>query len=174
MHMLYFNGVIVVEGKTDASFLSSFIKSEYVITKGYELPVEEMAYLNAVSFYKQVLILTDPDDAGKLIRQRIKISNSIQIDVDKKYCSKNNKHGIAECQKEEIIRVLKRYLSENPKNEKKIKSSFLISLGLNSKKERTIFAKKVPVGIVNLNKLSQRLNSLQFDEEKIRKLVEEQ
>ena len=43
--MFYFNGIIVVEGKTDVAFLSSVIMSEYVISNGYEVPKAGIAYL---------------------------------------------------------------------------------------------------------------------------------
>lgn len=70
--MFYFNGIIVVEGKTDVAFLSSFIMSEYVITNGYELPKSEIAYLEAASKIKQVLVITDPDEPGKQFEQDLK------------------------------------------------------------------------------------------------------
>ena len=44
--MKYFiNKIIVVEGKEDVSYLSSFIDSEYIVTNGYELPKEEIEYI---------------------------------------------------------------------------------------------------------------------------------
>ena len=37
MNKYYFNGVIVVEGKSDVSYLSSFIDSLYFTTNGYDI-----------------------------------------------------------------------------------------------------------------------------------------
>ena len=39
MNKYYFDGVIVVEGKSDVSYLSSFIDSRYFITNGYAVPI---------------------------------------------------------------------------------------------------------------------------------------
>ena len=51
------NNIIVVEGKEDASYLSSFIDAEYVTTNGYEIPVEEVDYLNEASkIYKTIVL----------------------------------------------------------------------------------------------------------------------
>ena len=171
--MFFFDGVIVVEGKTDVAFLSSFINSEYVITKGYELPESEILYLKAVSKIKQVLIMTDQDDAGETIRSRIKIPNSINIYPKKLFRSKMKKCGIAESDKNEIISVLKGYLSEKSSKVNNITISFLNDIYLNAKNNRTIFSKKVPVGIVNMKKLAQRLNTLNYTREEITKIVGE-
>ena len=43
--MKYFDGVIVVEGTGDVSFLSSFINAEYVILNGYDMPSDTIDYL---------------------------------------------------------------------------------------------------------------------------------
>lgn len=168
--MFHFDGIIVLEGKTDVAFLSSFIDSEFVITNGYQLPNAEMRYLEAVSSTKRILIMTDPDEAGETIRSRINIPGSINIYVEKKFNLKKKKHGIAECNKNEIIRVLKRYLSEKSEKATQVTVSFLCSIGLNNKYNRTIFAKKVPVGIVNMKKLAERLNTLNYTIEDILKI----
>ncbi|HPS18540.1 MAG TPA: DUF4093 domain-containing protein [Bacilli bacterium] len=162
--MYYFDGVIVVEGKTDVAFLSSFIKAEYVMTNGYQLTEAELEYLNAVAVKKTVLIITDPDHAGEVIRSKIKIPKAYDIFLDINCCNKNGKHGVAECDKEEIARKLKGFFTECVQNQNEITTSFLISLGLDNKNKRAIFAKKVHVGIVNMKKLSTRLNTLGYTE----------
>jgi ribonuclease M5 len=171
--MLYFDGVIVVEGKTDVAFLSSFIDSEYVTTNGYELPKSEIYYLEAVSKIRQVLIMTDPDEAGEIIRSRLNIPGAIHIFAKKIFRCKKKKHGIAECDKEEIVSVLEGYLSEKPSKANDITVCFLNGIGLNSKINRSIFAKKVSVGLVNMKKLSERLNTLKYTREEITKITGE-
>ena len=71
--MKYFiNKIIVVEGKEDASYLSSFIEAEYVITNGYDIPKEEIDYLNEASKHTDILVLVDPDEAGRQIEEKLK------------------------------------------------------------------------------------------------------
>ena len=42
------NGVIVVEGITDVSFLSQFIDAEFITTNGSEIPETTIYYLKKV------------------------------------------------------------------------------------------------------------------------------
>lgn len=169
----YFDGIIVVEGKQDVSFLSSFIETEYVITNGYEIPYEEIQYLNAVSDRKKVIVLTDSDEAGISIRQKVQIQNSINVFVNIDLCNKHNKHGVAECDKEEIIKELHQYLSETPFIRRKMSIAFLNSIGLNKKENRYLFSKKVPVGSCNTKKLAYRLMTLGINENDVSNTMKE-
>ena len=49
----YLDGIVVVEGHGDEAFLSSFIKSLYVITNGYDLPKEDIDFLKHYSNKKK-------------------------------------------------------------------------------------------------------------------------
>ena len=69
---MYLDGVLVVEGKEDASYLSNYISSEIVVVNGYELDERTITYLKG----KKVIALLDPDDAGKTIRKKL---NTIDI-----------------------------------------------------------------------------------------------
>ena len=40
----YLNNILVVEGKEDVSYLSSFLDAEFVTTNGYDIPEEEIEY----------------------------------------------------------------------------------------------------------------------------------
>ena len=61
------NGVLVVEGKEDASYLSNYIASEIVVVNGFELDKTTISYLKD----RHVLALLDPDEAGKQIREKL-------------------------------------------------------------------------------------------------------
>ncbi len=94
-----FNGIIVVEGKTDVSVLSSFLDAEYVITNGSAIDNDVLNYLLSRSKNTQIVVLTDPDMPGKRIRDIIeaKIPNVSHCFIEKKYAIKKNKVGVAEC-----------------------------------------------------------------------------
>ena len=47
---LYLNGVLVVEGKEDASYLSNYIESEIVVVNGFEMSESTINYLKGKSF----------------------------------------------------------------------------------------------------------------------------
>ena len=62
------NALIVVEGTTDVSLLTSFLDAEIVTTNGSDVPRETIDYILEASKRKDVIVLTDPDYPGKRIR----------------------------------------------------------------------------------------------------------
>ena len=168
----YINKIIVVEGKEDASYLSSFIESEYVITNGYEIPKEEIEYLNEASKHKGILILVDPDEAGKTIQNKlIKLlpqATIIEIDITK--CIRGKKNGVAECLQEEILHVLEKYFE----SKKPVKTPQNITkLDLNDGNFKKYLCEKFCLGRVNSKKILTRLTTLEVSEEDIEKAKKE-
>lgn len=172
----YLNGIIVVEGKEDVSFISSYIESYYVTTNGLDVPKKELAFLKRVSEKKIVVVLTDPDEAGEIIRKRINesVNNVINVKVSIDKCNKRNKHGVAECNIEEIMSVLGRYLSKTPLFFKNIDYSFLFNNQLNNQTIRSYLSDKFCLGIINnSSKLIERLNILEISKKEILDAVED-
>ena len=169
----YLDGIIVVEGHGDVAFLSSFIKSLDVTTNGYDLPEEEIDFLKHCCDKKKVVVLTDPDDAGKDIREKIRAYNfkHIDIEVDLISCNKNGKHGIAECDKNTILNVLKEHLSNKEPITGNITASKLMNLGIVTKLDRDKLCKNLHLGICNGKQLVHRINALNIDEEAITKAL---
>jgi len=161
--MKYFDGILVVEGNNDASFVSSFIKSEIVVLNGYEL--ENMDYLKQVSKYKKIIVLTDPDSAGREIAQKVikELPESINICVDINCCSKKNKQGIAECNKEEILNKLDIFLkNEEVLQDFQIKISDIWKIA-----DKKKIINDFHLGACNTKKIVERLNSLKVKVEQL-------
>ena len=159
----YFDGIIVVEGTNDSSFLSSFINALFVESNGFDLKDDEIDFL--VHSNKQIIILTDSDEAGKTIRRNLisKLPNAISLEVDIKLCNKNGKHGVAECNKDEVINTLKKYLSTKEICLGRIHTNDLINLGINNKQSRDYVCQKLHLGICNQKELLKRINYLNID-----------
>lgn len=158
--MKYFDGVIVVEGKGDVSFLSSFINAEYVILNGYDMPESTIDYLLHLK-NRKIVVLTDPDEAGKTIEKRMKTTglNYEYKLVDISKCNKHGKHGIAECSKEEMLRIFDSELKEGPILKESISQSEFANFGLmESKEKRDIVCKKFHLGECNSKTLFKRMN----------------
>ena len=98
---LFLDGVLVVEGKEDASYLSNYIESEIVVVNGFELDPTTISYLNN----KRVIALLDPDDSGKQIRKSLNkvLSNIVNVEIDINKCIRGSKNGVAECEINEIL-----------------------------------------------------------------------
>ena len=70
MNKIKIDGVLIVEGKEDVSYLSSFIDAHFFITNGYDLSKEKIDFLNQSSKVNTLIIFTDPDIAGEEIREK--------------------------------------------------------------------------------------------------------
>ncbi|MCF0107533.1 MAG: DUF4093 domain-containing protein [Bacilli bacterium] len=168
------DGILVVEGTSDASFLSSFIDCELVTTNGLDLPGDKLAYLAAASAKKQIIVLTDPDAAGEEIRRRIheKIK-CVDARVDVSKCNRKNKHGVAECLKSEIIDSLKPFFTIVKKSENILTANDLFSLGIDNKQIYLFLEKKYKCYFGNNKQFLRCLNTLEITKNELAKAVEE-
>lgn len=125
---IYLRGILVVEGKEDAAYLSNYIDSEIVVVNGFEMNQATISYLED----KEVLLLLDPDDSGKMIRSSLKklLPHSIDVEIDIDKCNRGTKKGVAECQIDEILSKLHKYVIEKTNSSSDIKQSDLYKLGL--------------------------------------------
>lgn len=158
--MNYFDGVIVVEGTGDSSYLSSFICAEYVVLNGYDMPEDIIDYLKHIK-NRKILVMTDPDEAGVSIEKRLRetgLKYETRV-VDSRMCDKHGKHGVAECKKEEILRVLASDLiSTNPFKESISQAEFNSFGFMNSQEKRNEISEKLHLGICNSKVLFKRMN----------------
>ena len=169
------NKTIVVEGKEDASYLSSFIDAEFVMMNGYNIPEEEIKYLNKASQYKEILVLVDPDEAGRKIEEKLKRklvkAKYLKIDIAK--CIKGKKNGVAECDIEEILKTLKPYFENEKIENKPVFEGNLSIIDLNDKGLRQYLSYKFCLGICNTKKLIYRLSVLQIKEQDLMGAIKE-
>ena len=169
---LYLDGVLVVEWKEDASYLSNYISSEIVVVHGYELDERTIAYLKG----KKVIALLDPDDAGKTIRNKLNnlICDVINIEIDINKCNRGVKNGVAECKIDEIIGKLQAFSVKNPENTPNITISDLYNLGITENNElREYVTEKLNLGKCNNKQLLKRLNLNRVQLDLLKKIVEE-
>ena len=150
------NRTLVVEGKEDASYLSNYISSEIVVVNGFELSQDTISYLKN----KQIILLLDPDDSGKRIREKLnkEIKDAVNIEIDISKCNRGVKKGVAECQIDEVLDKLHKYVIEEPNKETDINMSDLYNLGLiNNKELREKVCSKLNLGSCNAKTLYKRL-----------------
>lgn len=162
---IYLDGILVVEGKEDASYLSNYISSEIVITNGFEIPKETVSYLKN----RKAIVLTDPDEAGIKIREKLNelLPNSINVEIDIKKCVRNTKNGVAECDINEVLTKLKPYVVSKDDSESDITMSDLYNLGLiNNKELREEVCQKLNLGKCNCKTMYKRLlnNNIKLDQ----------
>ena len=169
---MYLDGVLVVEGKEDASYLSNYFASEIVVVNGYELDPKTIAYLKG----KKVIALLDPDEAGKTIRKKLNtiISDLINVEIDINKCNRGKKNGVAECQIDELIGKLQAFSVKKPEIPQNIAISDLYNLGIIENNElRQYVTDKLNLGRCNNKQLLKRLNLNQIQLDLLKKIVEE-
>ena len=137
MNKVYIEGIIVVEGKSDVSYLSSFIDSLWFITNGYDINEEKLDFLKRVSEVNRIIVLTDNDKAGLEIENKIKseIPSVFTVKTNKIIRKNYIKAGVAETDKEEILRALDQFIG----SEKLVENynlTNIISLSSNPEKTR--------------------------------------
>ena len=158
------NGIIVVEGITDVAFLSQFIDAEFVTTNGSDVPSKTIEYLQKSSENRDIFVLTDPDAPGKKIRDILEqnIPNLKHCFVSKEHSIKNNKVGVAESTKEEVLSSLENYISTNKTFAVNLTMADLTLLGLVGDNEASIkrekIIKKFHLGHCNAKTFLKRLN----------------
>lgn len=153
---LYLKGILVVEGKEDASYLSNYIASEIVVVNGFEIPESTISYLEN----KTVILLLDPDEAGLKIRNKLKklLPSAIDVDIDINKCNKGIKNGVAECEIDEVLSKLHKYVDREIKSSSDIKQSDLYELGIIGNKElRKRVCEKFNLGNCNGKTMYKRL-----------------
>ena len=154
----YLDGILVVEGKEDVSYLSNYIASEIVTTNGFEISKATISYLKT----KKTIILTDPDEAGKKIREKLNtlLPNAINVEIDIKKCNRNAKNGVAECDINEVLTKIKPYFLAEKKNESDIKLDDIYKRGLTNNRDlRKEVCEKLNLGDCNSKTLYKRLLS---------------
>ena len=169
----YIPNIIVVEGSSDSAFISSHIDALIVTTNGYEIPKKDVEFLNNERNKLPAIILTDSDEAGKKIRERLNalIKNKINIEIDIKECNKNNKHGVAESTKEALLNALKEHISEDNR-ELGLNNATITRLGID-KDKRDYLCKKMSLGICNNKTFINRANYLKITEEELQTELKE-
>jgi len=168
--------LIVVEGKTDKAFLSSFINAEIITTNGSEISLDTINYIKEAKNSRDVIVLTDPDSPGKRIRDVLDshIDGLLHAYIRKEVSIKKGKVGVAESNEEEIIKAIKNLIPSKNHPIGNLLYSDLLELklvGKGSKKNKEKIEKAFNLGHTNGKSMLQRLNSLGIDKERIEKAL---
>ena len=172
MNKYYIDAVIVVEGKSDVSYLSSFIDSQFFTTNGYDLNSQKLDFLKRVSEVNKVIVFTDNDKAGETIENKLKSNiNGVFVVKSEKITRKScKKSGVAETDKQEILRVLKPFISniEQKGQKRTYNLTNIISLSSNPKETRERIVEDYRLIDGNNKYLEQQLNMLKVDEQEFK------
>lgn len=164
------DAIIVVEGKSDVTFLSSFLEADFVTTNGSDIPPLTIEHLRELSHKRDIIVLTDPDAPGERIRAILdeKIPGLKHSFIPKKMAIKHHKVGIAEADKNTILSSLSHHVVSTPSSKRgTISFSDLYRLGLAGREScdglRESLADRFHLGHVNAKLFLKRLNAMDID-----------
>ncbi len=169
--------VIVVEGKSDYTFLKSFLDADIIITNGSEISKETLEYIKEANKKRGVIILTDPDYPGIKIRNKIieYIGECKHAFIEKKKAIKGNKVGVAETKKEDVLEALENVITFKENDKETISYSDLLKLGLIGSKESKIKRDKVAnyyhIGWCNGKSFYKRINMFNIDIKELEEVI---
>ena len=172
MNKKYIPGVIIVEGKHDASKISNLYHACIVITNGYDIPKEEQAFIKAVPEDAQVYILTDSDEAGESIRKRLNNIRHDAINIKINAPEYSKKKGVNECNNSDIVDALNRYSTDTYVEQDLSWINAQLYGDKNSSELRKTLFDKFKLGKPSKLSLSYRLNILGISQEEIVKEIE--
>jgi ribonuclease M5 len=175
------NEIIVVEGKDDITALKRVVDGHIIALNGFSgITKKSIDKLSELSKENDIILLTDPDYAGKKIRNTIEkhIPDIKHAFISRKNALKKNNIGVENASDNVIIEALSNIITH--KNKDKISDTFtlddLIKNGLcskdDSKKRRIILGDILKIGYYNSKQLLNALNSFNITKEDFNKAVE--
>ncbi len=175
--------IIVVEGRDDTNRVKEAVECDTFETNGSAITKKKIDRLKILAKNRGLIVLTDPDYAGKRIRNIIEraIPTAKHAYIsNKKAVDKKGKIGIEAASKEDIILALEKCYT--PLEEKKcdISNDLLIDLGLvggaTSKILRENLCEELNIEYTNAKQLLNKLNMYGITREKLlitMKIIEE-
>lgn len=167
----------MVEGKSDVSFLSSFIEAEFVTTNGSEISKDTIEYLKKISNEKTIYVLTDPDYPGERIRKVLDehIAGLKHCFINKEKAIKHGKVGVAESTKDEVLSALSNSVEATNKKTGTLTTMDLYNLGLcgqaDSLEKRNKISKELRLGHCNAKTFLKRLNYCDINIDDLKKML---
>lgn len=169
--------IIVVEGKSDTRRLKEVIPNvETFETSGLGLDEKKIEQLNVLSQHHKLIVFTDPDGPGEIIRARLieNIDNLYHayLPNEKALSKRLDKIGIEHASTIDIKNALNNLyvISDNSST---YTMEDLVDLGIyNSKQRRISFCNLLNIAYGNNKKVLKQLNSFNISEEAITKALE--
>lgn len=168
---------IVVEGKDDITNVKRAVDCEMIATNGLAFGSDLIERLKIINDRCGIIILTDPDYAGKKIRARISkhIPDAKHAYIDRKKAIKKGDLGVENADPEIIIDVLKKAKAENIDRKEVFTMADLVknglSIGNGAREKREKLGEILGIGYFNSKQLLSKLNSFGISYEEFERAV---
>lgn len=169
--------VIVVEGKNDTNVLQSYVECDTLETHGSALSQETLCQIREMQETRGVIIFTDPDYPGEMIRRKINqfIPGCKNAFIEKGKAKTTKKVGVEHAKKEDILDALKHLMTYDEEVKESLSYEEFIDLGLVGGKEaakhREEIGRILYLGKPNAKTLYKRLNMIGYTKEDVLRIL---
>ena len=170
--------IIVVEGRDDITAIKRVVDAHIIALNGFSaLSKKTINKIVELSKNNDLILFTDPDFAGKKIRDTLKkyIPNIKHAFISQKNATKNDNIGVENANDESILEALKNVITANQNIENRFSIEDLIDNGFvsgsNAKKRRVMLGDTLKIGYYNAKQLLKALNSFNISREQFEEAV---
>jgi len=171
--------LIVVEGKNDAEIVKrAFPDADVMITHGWGLSKAQLKALITASQRRGVIILTDPDRAGEMIRRRLSglLPNCRHAFIARDKAVKNGKIGVEAAKVEDVYQALVKVRTEGSLHQE-FEMDDLVDNGLTGTQDaaerRRRLGELLSIGYGNSKNFIKRLNALGVTRDEFYQAIEQ-
>ena len=172
--------IIVVEGRDDITAIKRVVDAHIIALNGFSaLSKKTINKMVELSKNNDLILFTDPDFAGKKIRDTLKrhIPNIKHAFVSQKDATRNDNIGVENANDKAILEALKNVVTANQDGKNRFNISDLIDnrfvSGSNAKERRIMLGDMLKIGYYNAKQLLKALNSFNISRERFLKAIEE-
>lgn len=170
--------VIVVEGREDIRAVKAALDAEVVATNGFNYGNKLIASLRDMQKRNGLIILTDPDYAGSMIRKDLdsKIRGCKHAFLPQGKALKDSDIGIENASKEDIIEAIRKARPSQIDRQEVFAKEDLVAYGLaggkGSSELRDRLGHELGIGYGNSKQFLNRLNSFGIEREEFLQALE--
>jgi len=179
MEKIQIKEAIVVEGRDDTAVLKQVTDALIIETHGFGIAKKTWELLEKAYSEKGLIILTDPDYSGEVIRKRLveAFPSSKHAYMPRKKATKKGDIGIENADPRDVIEVLKKVCTVQEALSEEFELKDLDRAGLIGTSQAKELREKVGailgIGYGNGNATVKKLNSFGISREAFEKAVEE-
>ncbi len=167
---------IIVEGRDDEARVKQSIDAMIIVTHGFGIKEETWKLIDKAYREKGVIIFTDPDHAGEMIRRKIekRCPKALHANLSREKARKNKDIGVENASSEDILTAIlsakskkndtqgKSLLANKSKSESPLSPEDIYALGIcggeGAKIRRERLCDKLGIGYTNAKGFIKRAN----------------
>lgn len=167
---------IIVEGRDDEARVKQSIDAMIIVTHGFGIKEETWTLIDKAYREKGVIIFTDPDHAGEMIRRKIekRCPKALHANLSREKARKNKDIGVETARPQDVLTAIlsakskkndtqgKSLLSNNSQSESSLSPEDIYALGIcggeGAKIRRERLCDKLGIGYTNAKGFIKRAN----------------